>query len=204
MKVVPLRRLAAVEYGLGQPPPLADTGVPILRATNVYRGTIVAEGLIHAALEDLPLDRAPLLEAGEILLVRSGAYTGDSALVTEQWAGSAPGYDLRITPDPERADPRFLAYSLLGRTVKDQIMLMRDRAAQPHLNADEAKSLPIADLDLESQKSVADMLDSETAHIDSLHEAIGLGTDPSSGSLSSLLLERREALISWAVRGEVR
>jgi hypothetical protein len=28
--------------GLGQPPPLADDGIAIIRATNIFRGRIVA------------------------------------------------------------------------------------------------------------------------------------------------------------------
>jgi type I restriction enzyme, S subunit len=65
--------------------------------------------LIFTSLDKLPLERAPLLQPGEILVVRSGAYTGDSALVTDEWAGSAPGYDLRVTPFG--AEPRFLGTS---------------------------------------------------------------------------------------------
>ena len=77
-----LKHVARVGYGLGQPPALSQTGIPILRATNITRGKFTADGLIFAAREDLPLDRAPLLAEGEILVVRSGAYTGDSAMVT--------------------------------------------------------------------------------------------------------------------------
>ena|ERR1035437_5112120 len=83
-----LKYTARVDYGLGQPPALSETGIPILRATNVTRGKITSDGLIYAAKADLPLDRAPLLREGEILVVRSGAYTGDSALITNAWAGS--------------------------------------------------------------------------------------------------------------------
>ena len=82
-----LKHLARVGYGLSQPPALSHTGIPILRATNIMRGKFTADGLIFAAREALPLDRAPLLREGEILVVRSGAYTGDSAMVTGTWAG---------------------------------------------------------------------------------------------------------------------
>jgi type I restriction enzyme, S subunit len=110
---VPLRRVASVTYGLGQPPSLSADGIPIIRATNIKRGRIDSEGLIRAARDDLPLNRAPLLRSGEILVVRSGAYTGDSAVVTEEWAGAAPGYDLRVTP--HSMNPRLLALQMLGR-----------------------------------------------------------------------------------------
>lgn len=164
---VPLKRRALVRYGLGQPPPLAHDGVPIIRATNIDRGRIKPEGMVRAHKQDLPLDRAPLLRSGEVLVVRSGAYTGDSALVTDEWAGSAPGYDLRLTPWNE-LDSRFLGYSLLGQGVQDQIALAKMRAAQPHLNAEDLGDVLIPNVALDEQRAIADYLDAETARIDAL------------------------------------
>ncbi|MFJ5801861.1 restriction endonuclease subunit S [Streptomyces decoyicus] len=164
--MVPLKRLARIRYGLGQPPPAADVGVPILRATNINRGRISSANLMRSRLVDLPLDRAPLLVAGEILVVRSGAYTGDSARVPEEWAGSAPGYDLRVTP--EFADSRYLAYSVLGSAALDQMALVSTRAAQPHLNAEELGEVGICVPALEEQRRIVDFLDAETGRLDSI------------------------------------
>ncbi|MBB4942495.1 type I restriction enzyme S subunit [Streptosporangium album] len=163
---IAIKRVARVRYGLGQPPKLSSDGIPILRATNVFRGSIVPEGLIFAALKDLPLDRAPLLQEGEILVVRSGAYAGDSALVTPEWAGSAPGYDLRLTP--ERMDPRFLAYCLLSTQIIHQIDVARSRAAQPHLNAEELGEVTVPWPALEEQRRITDFLDGEVARIEKM------------------------------------
>lgn len=164
---VPLKRRACVQYGLGQPPPLSDDGVAIIRATNIFRGRIVANDLIRTRVEDLPLDRAPLLKVGEVLVVRSGAYTGDSALITPDWVGSAPGYDLRVTPGHE-LEPRFIAYTLLGRRAMDQIDLAKSRAAQPHLNAEDLGEVSVLDAPISTQRAIADYLDRETARIDAL------------------------------------
>ena len=165
MSETPLQYVARVRYGMGQPPTLADDGeVPIIRATNIQRGHITSPSLQRAHLRDLPLDRAPLLEAGEILVVRSGAYTGDSALITDEWAGSAPGYDLRVTP-VSGLDPRFLSWCLLSRYCLDQLDLLKLRAAQPHLNADELASVLVPLPSLEVQRRIADHLDTETARI---------------------------------------
>ena len=125
MNLVRLKEVADVRYGLGQPPPASPSGIPILRATNIERGRINPDDMIFAALADLPLGRAPLLEAGEVLVVRSGAYTGDSALITREWEGSAPGYDLRLTP--RSIDSRFLAYQMLSSRVLDQIEIAINR-----------------------------------------------------------------------------
>ncbi|CAO5241423.1 restriction endonuclease subunit S [Frankia sp. AgKG'84/4] len=161
-----LKHVARIGYGLGQPPQISDAGIPILRATNIMRGKLVSPGLIYAAMSDLPLDRAPLLKRGEILVVRSGAYTGDSAIITDEWEGSAPGYDLRVTPTV--ADPRYLAYCLLGASVLDQIDLAKARAAQPHLNAEDLGDVRILLPPLDEQRRIADFLDAETARIERL------------------------------------
>lgn len=189
---VPLKRMARVRYGLGQPPPERPTGVPILRATNIQRGRIVEKGMIFADLADLPSDRAPLLEAGEILVVRSGANTGDSALVPERWAGAAPGYDLRLTPLPH-VDPRFLAYCLLSLSVSHQIAVERSRAAQPHLNAEDLGNLRVPCPSLYEQTRIADFLDVQIALLDG---AVELRQQH-----EALLIERRRVAVLVAVSG---
>ncbi|OZM75641.1 restriction endonuclease subunit S [Pseudonocardia sp. MH-G8] len=161
-----LKHVARVGYGLGQPPELSDTGIPILRATNINRGKFSSRGLIFATKSDLPLERAPLLGEGEILVVRSGAYTGDSALVTREWVGSAPGYDLRVSP--MAAYSPFIAYCLLGATTLDQIDLAKSRAAQPHLNADDLGDVRIPLPDVVEQRRIADFLDAAIAKVDAL------------------------------------
>lgn len=190
MIATPLKRYSKISYGLGQPPPGRESGIPIIRATNVSNGRITPEGLIYAALADLPLHRTPLLEEGEVLVVRSGAYTGDSALVTIDWAGSAPGYDLRVTPGP-RIESRFLAWSLLGKQAKDQIRMASLRAAQPHLNAEELGTVLLWAPPLGVQRKIADFLDAETAQIDALIAK--------KRRMIELLEEKRTATITHAV-----
>ena len=190
-----LKTVARVSYGLGEPPKLSEAtdAIPILRATNIFRGRVSPDGLIFAALDDLPLDRAPLLREGEIIVVRSGAYTGDSALITSEWAGCAPGYDLRVTPFG--ADPRFLAYLFLSVFGKDQIDLARERAAQPHLNAEDLSELRLWVPPLRLQRAIADYLDVETARIDALVEK--------KRRMVELIEERRMSVMTDGVRGQL-
>lgn len=194
MGFIPLKRRARIQYGLGQPPKLSDDGVAIIRATNIFRGRIVANDLIRARAEDLPLGRAPLLKPGEVLVVRSGAYTGDSALVTPEWAGSAPGYDLRVTPG-EELESRFLAYTMLGRYAMDQVDLAKSRAAQPHLNAEDLGHVDVFDTPISTQRSIADYLDHETARIDALiatrQRMVELSEERWQGSVSELTHARK-------------
>ena len=191
---VRLKRIASIEYGLGHLPKLAEEGIPIIRATNIERGRIVADGMIFTTLDDLPLDRARLLEEGELLVVRSGAWTGDSAMVTAQWAGAAPGYDLRVrhwSIDPWSIGPQFLT-----RSVSVQIKSIRSRAAQPHLKADDLGDIQVKIPPSDSEgRTVVARIDQSRTRIDVLALELRRQLD--------LFAERRQALITAAVTGKL-
>ena len=192
-EVTAVKRVSMVQYGLGQPPPESDDGIPIVRATNIDRGSISKDNLMHANLSDLPLDRAPLLVAGEILVVRSGALTGDSAIITSRWVGSAPGYDLRLTPQTMSAE--YLAWFLLSTPGLEQMWLESSRAAQPHLNADELGGVGLPYPPLAEQGSIALFINDYVSTSHRLASTLE--------SQLSLLAEYREALITAAVTGEI-
>lgn len=154
-----LKSVASIRYGLGQPPEELDSGVPMIRATDVDAGTICTDNFLHVNPDDLPPGRDPYLKEGEIIVVRSGAYTGDSAIIPKSLEGAVAGYDMVVTVT--QASPRFVAYCLLSRHVlEDQLLLLTLRAAQPHLNAQELGSITLAlPPTVEEQEKVADFLD---------------------------------------------
>jgi type I restriction enzyme S subunit len=178
-------------YGLSQPPPYQDTGLAFVRATNIERGRIVREGLTFVSEEDLPDSRTVRLQEGDVIVVRSGAYTGDSALVTPDWAGGIAGFDI-VVRTTRYANPRFLAYALLSPAVfEKQIRPLRSRAAQPHLNAEELGDVEVTLPPVELQDALADYLDRETGRLDALVAA--------KERMLALLAEKRRALIMRAV-----
>jgi type I restriction enzyme S subunit len=132
----------AVRYGLGQPPEEDADGVPLIRATNIKCGSIVPQGLIRVKKDEVPTGRNPFLKVGEVLVVRSGAYTGDVGRVSAEWADAVAGYDLVLTPS-ERVDSHFLTWFLLSPTIQNNYFANeKNRAAQPHLNATQVESTP--------------------------------------------------------------
>ena len=131
-----LKFLGEIRYGLGQPPKEKDGGLPLIRATNVERGKIVEKGLLFVDPSDIPWNRNPELKENDIIIVRSGAYTADSAIISKKYAGSIAGYDMVMTPKCINA--MFLSFVLLSNYVlQNQLYLLRMRAAQPHLNVEE-------------------------------------------------------------------
>lgn len=161
-----LKALGEIRYGLGQPPKQVENGLPIVRATNISCGKIVTKDMLYVDPHDLPYDRKPILKTGEIIVVRSGAYTGDSAIIPQEYAGSVAGYDMVYTP--KFIHPKFLAFSILSNYVfKDQLVISSLRAAQPHLNKEELGNAFIAFPCLKNQIFAATCLENETSAIDS-------------------------------------
>ena len=189
-----LKTFSRIRYGLGQPPRESSDGLPLIRATNVIRGRITEENMIYVDPDDVPTGRDALLAEGEIIVVRSGAYTADSAIVPKAYGGSIAGYDMVVTVNGALSE--FVAAALLCTYVLDgQLVISSMRSAQPHLNAEELGAAVILLPPLPEQRAIAAFLDSETAKIDALvgkiREAI------------NRLKELRTALISAAVTGKI-
>lgn len=167
-KLLRLKSIADIRYGLGQPPATKDDGVPMVRATDISRGEITAEKMLTIDPDTLPLGRNPYLKEDEIIVVRSGAYTGDSAIIPAQYAGAVAGYDMVVTVNG--ANPKFIAYCLLnGYVLERQLRLLMLRAAQPHLNSQELGGiLLILPKSTEEQKSIVAYLDQETQRLNDL------------------------------------
>ena len=152
-KSKPIKELASIRYGLGQPPSLKEDGVRMIRATDISKGEINESRIIRVDLNEVPNGRAILLDDGDIIIVRSGAYTGDSAMITREFVGSIAGYDLVIHPNPQKIIPYFLAEFLLHkRTVEKIIKPLSIRSAQPHLNVNDVGNIDISIPDFENQE----------------------------------------------------
>ena len=193
-RVMRLKHIAQIRYGLGEPPPEDPEGPPIIRATDVKSGEIQADGLLRVSADAVPRGRNAFLKTGEILVVRSGAYTGDSAIVPPEFEGSVAGYDIvvRVT----EGIPKFVAWQLLGGTVLDaQFQLRSMRAAQPHLNADDIGETWITFPPLDEQALLSAYLDDESFRVSA---ALGQTT-----KAIERLQEYRTALITAAVTGKI-
>lgn len=190
-----LKHLGYIKYGLGEPPSYVEEGVPLIRATNVSQGKVTSENLARVNPEDIPQSRILWLRTRDIIVVRSGALTGDSATITSEYEGSIAGFDM-VFRAGYSANPEYIQYSLLAPYVKSaQIDQVRIRAAQPHLNSKELGDCSIAIPPKTEQDEIVAYLDRETAEIDA---AIGDAREA-----IALSKERRAAVISAAVTGKI-
>ncbi len=193
-EVTYLKHISCIRYGIGEPPSYKDDGVPLVRATNIRSGRIADENLVFVDSKDIPKNRIVWLKAGDIIVVRSGAGTGDSSLIPKKYDGSIAGFDMVVSPT--EGVPEFLGYALLSNYIRNnQIDLEKTRAAQPHLNAEELGSCFVLLPPTSEQIEIANRIDYEISKFDVLIARADLAI--------SLMQERRTALISAAVTGKI-
>jgi type I restriction enzyme S subunit len=158
-QVTKLVDVSDIRYGLGQPPEFDSCGIPMVRATDIKKGRIVSGTIKCVRQESVPKSRDPYLKKGDLLVVRSGAYTGDAAMYDGMWKTAIAGYDLVVSPMTAKINPEFLAFYILGETAQRYFQSQRDRSAQPHLNSKQLGETLIPLPSLQEQIEVKNVLE---------------------------------------------
>jgi restriction endonuclease S subunit len=145
----PVRSLGSliheIRYGTGTPPPYLERGpdtVPFVRATDIKDGEVVRETLLYISNDQPKVMEKCRLAGGELIIVRSGVNTGDCAVIPSALAGAYAAYDLIVTFRPDTS-AHFISMFLDTEIGRLQLNLVRGRAAQPHINAEEVCALRI-------------------------------------------------------------
>ncbi len=134
-----------IRYGTGTPPPYLEPGpgtVPFVRATDIKDGEVNLETLFHIANDQPKLMEKCRLAGGELIIVRSGVNTGDCAVIPPVLSGAYAAYDLILTFTPS-ASAHFVSTFLDTEIGRLQLNMVKGRAAQPHINAEEVSALRI-------------------------------------------------------------
>jgi type I restriction enzyme S subunit len=199
-KVFPLNRLVQagrrITYGIVQPGPRDESGRFMVRGQDYSFGWAEPETLFRVSDEvEMPYRRARLIE-GDLVITIVGAGIGNVAVVPP-WLDGAniTQTTARISVDPAKADPRFVAAVLKGPIGRRSVELYAKGAAQPGLNLEHVRIFPITVPPLSEQREIADYIEAETSKFDTLTAEAQRTID--------LLQERRTALISAAVTGQI-
>lgn len=189
-----IKRVGSIRYGIGEPPQYYPEGMPLIRATNVHAGKLFSEGLVFVDPAEIPARRIVWLEPGDIVVVRSGAYTGDSAIIPDDYGQCIAGFDMVLRC--HSAQPGFIQFALLSKYLKEgQLDLEKMRAAQPHLNAEELGACMLVLPAMEEQIKIVEFLQIRCSEFDIL--------TTEAERAKSFLQERRSVLISAAVTGKI-
>lgn len=139
--------LESLKYGTAAKCEYNQKGVAVLRIPNVSEGRIDTTDLKYAELSAKEI-AALSLAVGDILMIRSNgsvSLVGRTALVEEDHQGLAyAGYLIRLRPNNEAVNPRYLNLALSSFKVRLKIELeARSTSGVNNINSEEVRELEI-------------------------------------------------------------
>ena len=145
-----------IRYGTSQPPTFNELGeFKFIRATNIKAGRITENGMLRISADEAAKIEKCRLNGNEIIIVRSGANTGDTCVVTDEYRDQYAGYDIIVTLNLEIANPVFFNELMNTHYMQAIIKPLTVRAAQPHINSEQVQNLPMLVVPLQEQEQFA-------------------------------------------------
>lgn len=170
----------------------ADQGIPILRSTNIRAGEIRGEILFIDPT--FASERGTkLINAGDLVTVRTGN-AGVTAVVPPEFDG-CQCFTMLITTLSDKAIANYYCYWMNSVAAKCYFSLEGWGTAQVNISVPILKYLPIPIPPKTEQREIIAYLDREIGKFDTLTAEAQHAID--------LLQERRTALISAAVNGQI-
>jgi len=192
-EVLPLGRrlLKTPSYGINAPAIPFDSRFPTyLRITDITEEGRFAEAT--KASVDHPSSVAYLLEQGDLVFARTGASVGKSYLYDPDDGQLVfAGFLIRVTPDPEKLIPAFLAYFVQTRSYWNWVKVNSMRSGQPGINGREYASLPIPlPPTLAEQTAIASVLSDMDSGLSVLENKLTKAQHLKQGMMQELLTGR--------------
>jgi type I restriction enzyme S subunit len=171
----------------------ADEGALALRGVNVRPGGFNLDDVVRLSAEGHRVHGKSQLQAGDLVVVRTGQ-AGAAAVVPPELDGANCIDLLIIRPGPALL-PDYLELVLNSDWTQKHIEEHSVGTIQAHFNVSALKALPVPVPPVEIQRQVVNSLSSATRRLDQLREHVERQI--------VLLRERRQALITAAVTGEL-
>ena len=191
--ILALRELLAAPLANGKSVPDQSGGFPVLRLTALRGGAIDLSQRKEGAWDAAEAEKYVVNE-GDFLVARGNGsidLVGRGALVTALADPVAyPDTMIRIRPDPDRIDPRFLALAWNAPRTRTQIEDMARTTAgiykvnQTHLGSVE---LPVPPLD--EQRRLVDLLEDHLSRLDAASRYLAAAKRRLAVIVSSVLLD---------------
>lgn len=171
---------------------VSEEGLPFIYGGDIRENSIDLIECRRITEADSRTQAKTQLLAGDLLTVRVGA-PGVTAVVPPEAEGGNCASVMLIRRG--KFDSRWLCYAMNSRMVRLQVEVVQYGAAQEQFNISHAIDFWIATPPIQEQQRIADRLDVEIGKIEKhrslCHNSI------------QLLVERRSALISAAVTGQI-
>lgn len=171
----------------------ADTGIPIIRSTNIREEGLDTSGMLFIKEEFAEKNDSKYLYANDVITVRTG-YPGISAVIPQDLDRSQCFTNLVASPRKSMV-PEFLAEYLNSHTGKSYFDLLGWGSAQKNISVSILQNVPIAYPNEDEQTMIVKFVKEQRNRYTHLVEKANLQIQ--------LLQERRTALVSAAVTGKI-
>jgi type I restriction enzyme S subunit len=174
---------------------LVSEGVPYVQATHIKKGKVNFDDAYFVREAWSNKHVKSILEKGDVLIVQTGAGTGDIGLVSKKEEGFNCHALIIVQPISTVVSGDFLSMCLQSQYGFSVLYSIRTGGMHPHLNCGEVQHVKLPVPPVGEQDEIMDHIYKSTQVFDSLVlkqlEAI------------ALMQERRTALISAAVTGKI-
>lgn len=174
---------------------LVDQGIPYIQATHIKKGVINFDGGYFVNRSWSDAHEKSILRKGDVLIVQTGAGTGDIGLVSDQESGFNCHALIIVQPNFNLISGHFLSIVLQASYGQSTLYSIRTGGMHPHLNCGEVQFVKIPVPPRTEQDLISDFI---TSKLDIFEKLI----DKQINAIA-LLQERRTALISAAVTGKI-
>jgi type I restriction enzyme, S subunit len=174
---------------------LVKTGVPYIQATHIKGGRINFDDEYFVTQEWSNSHAKSILEEEDVLIVQTGAGTGDVGIVSGNEIGFNCHALIIIAPDKELLRGTFLSAVLQSSYGQAKLASIQTGAMHPHLNCGEVKFVEFPLPPLAEQADIVSYIRGTADRFEVLITEAQRAID--------LLQERRVGLISAAVTGKI-
>ncbi len=172
-----------------------QAGIRFIKAENItHKGVLIDPAFYISEETNNELSRS-ILHGGEVLVVIAGATTGKSAVIAKDLCPANTNQAVCFIRTGCKHVSCYISHWLSQDTVQHHIVLGSVQSAQPNLSMEDLGNIPIA---LPPSEELGKIIDS----CESAAEAIKIAISTSQ-NLIHLMQERRSALISAAVTGQI-
>jgi type I restriction enzyme, S subunit len=167
-----------------------ESGIPWFTPGSFNESTLALEASKHVSVESLNEGRASLFPGNAVLVVGIGATLGKVGVPSEECSGNQ---QINAIEPSEKLEQGFLALFLTA--AQEQMKISSNASTLGIMNQQKTKELVVSRPPLAEQSQVIDYLDKIIAGI--------IDMSRQARRVIELLQERRSALISAAVTGQI-
>ncbi|WP_417626368.1 restriction endonuclease subunit S [Pararhodobacter aggregans] len=137
-------------------------GIPVIRGSNMNGGRYLDEtDFVFVSEQKMREDLfGNLAHPGDVVFTQRGTL-GQVALIpsearTDTYVISQS--QMKLTVDPEKADPRFIYYYFSSSEAQRRILNQNSSSGVPHINLTALRNFPVPKLPVSTQAAIADIL----------------------------------------------